>query len=507
MIFKRVMAISAIATVMGLTSVSAQSLRQSEIPAEFPPASFKGKQYVDSRGCVYIRAGIDGLVNWVPRVTRDRKVLCGYQPTLAQSATKTPAVTKPAATAAAPVIITPEPPATKPAAAPKAEVATAAKPEKAVRPVAKPVKLAKPAAAPAPKPRRAATAPKRAAQQAPRRVVRKQPAAPAPAPVVVQAAPAKPAAPAQAAQGRTMRVTTCKGVTGVSRYYTGVSTDRHPVRCGPQTEAVVTVIRRETVTVMRDGKPVQVKRRVVRVQPVAPAATGTAAPATARVTPALTGKTRIVPRHVWEQQQRDKVNSPIPKGYRPAWDDGRLNEKRAHQTIDGAYAIDLAWTRTVPRKLYVRSTGRVVTDKYPGLIYPYHSYDEMRAAGFDVINPGPGVKLKQPRVIVRKAAPRKRTYVATKKPTQVAPAAQPKRTLKATATKGRYVQVGTFGVEANARNSAQRLKSMGLPARLGKLVKGGKTYRIVIAGPFAPDQIGTALKKARSAGFRDAFVR
>ncbi|UYV36662.1 SPOR domain-containing protein [Rhodobacteraceae bacterium D3-12] len=491
MIFKRVLAISTIATVMGLTSVSAQSLRQSEIPAEFPPASFKGKQYVDSRGCVYIRAGIDGLTNWVPRVTRDRKVLCGYQPTLAKSATKAPAVTKPVTTAAAPVVITPAAPAAKPAAAPKPAAATPPK----VKPVAKPVQVAKPAAAPKPKPkpRKVAKAPVRKPAPAPRKVVRKQPAAPAP--VVVQAAPAKPAA---SANTRTMRVTTCKGVNGVSRYYTGVSTDRHPVRCGPQTEAVVTVIRRETVTVVRDGKPVNVKRRVVRVQPVAPA------PAPA---PVLTGKTRIVPRHVWEQQQRDKVHSPIPDGYRAAWNDGRLNEKRAHQTIDGAYAIDLAWTRTVPRKLYVRSTGRVVTDKFPGLIYPYHSYDEMRAAGFDVINPGPGVKLQKPRVIVRKAAPRKKTYVATKKPTNVAPAPQAKRKLKATATKGRYVQVGTFGVEANARNSALRLKRIGLPARLGKLVKGGKTYRIVIAGPFAPNQIGTALKKARSAGFRDAFVR
>lgn len=70
----------ATAVLLGLFTAGAQAQQG---PAELPPVSYKGTQYVDSAGCVYIRAGIDDAVTWVPRVTRDRKPVCGYTPTFA----------------------------------------------------------------------------------------------------------------------------------------------------------------------------------------------------------------------------------------------------------------------------------------------------------------------------------------------------------------------------------------------------------------------------------------
>ncbi|WP_420395248.1 SPOR domain-containing protein [Nioella sp.] len=122
--------------------VSAQSIAQLGGPAETPPAGYSSDQYVDSRGCVFIRAGYGGQETWVPRVTRDRQPLCGYEPSSGGSA--------PVAVAAVP-----EPPAEEPpveiVVAPAAPSAPAAQPRPASpAPVA--VAAPAPAARPTPEP-------------------------------------------------------------------------------------------------------------------------------------------------------------------------------------------------------------------------------------------------------------------------------------------------------------------------------------------------------------------
>ncbi len=449
----RLIAIAVIAgsVVTGFCANTAQAQDAYQQPLEFPPSSYKGKQYVDSRGCVFIRAGIDGNVTWVPRVSRARKTVCGFKPSLAgQVGTAAPA----AAPAEAPVQIT-----LNDTASPVAPSAPVAKP-------AAPRRVAAPRPAPAPVVVRQ-TAPRPAPKAAPVRVV-----APAPAPRVRTVLPQQAAA------------TACPGASPLSQQYLR-GNGRNAVRCGPQTAPIVGA----------------------RLATVAPSAQGTATYDEAGPAPTatVTANTRIVPKHVAYGRINTR-NVVVPSGYRRVWEDGRLNPYRAEQTLGGRRDMLLIWTQTVPRRLIDTRTGRDMTTSVP-LVYPFIDVvTQSRELGKVEIVQRDGTVLKR---IVRNpgVAPVTRQPVYSSRSTPQA--AEPQAALPMRALEGaRFVQVGTFGNPSNAQRAAQKIAAMGMPARLGKLTKGGRTLLTVQAGPLdGTAALQSAVSRLRAAGYRDAFAR
>lgn len=217
--FRKALAIS-IVSLAWTMPVLGQTLDTVTGPAELPPLGFKGTQFVDSTGCVFIRAGFDGRERWVPRVLRSKKVVCGFKPSFELSQTRPNTRASGTVAASGPVLITLDGPA-----------------------------------------------------------------------------------PAQVA----------------------------PV-LQPQATSQIAVTPITSVQRPKQNSAVPTGPEIVR------AAVGVVT---------------------------------VPKGYEPAWQDGRLNPKRGIPTVAGIAASDLKWTRTVPRKLIQSSTGRDVTSQFSKLIYPF----------------------------------------------------------------------------------------------------------------------------------------
>lgn len=470
----RVAAFAVVAVSLSIGAGHAQSLRNAQAPAEFPPASFKGTQYVDSQGCVFIRAGIDGNVTWVPRVNRQRRLICNQTPTLSADAAAAARATPNRSAQGTPEQITVD--------APVAQTA-----EPAPRSTVRTTQAATPPA-PAPQPASRVTV------QRPAPVAAPAPAAPTVA--VQRPAPAPKPAPVQKREVAT--APSCIGGTPVSSRY--INSGQHgPVRCDPQPVA-------RTTTTSVPAQSVAAPAPTVRRAPTRTIATATPEPKVAGP------QTRIVPRHVFEKRSL-KRPARVPEGYVPVWEDDRLNPRRAEQNLNGVAQTRLAWTATVPRRLIDRSTGRDVTATVP-LVFPYTDVDtQERDLGTVTLVRRDGqimkrvqrktrAKARQPVVSTRSAA--KPTKAAPVAPTRAVPTAK----AKASKATGRYIQVGTFGVPSNAKAAAQRIARAGLPARIGKVTRGGKSYQVVLAGPFASSaDLSTGLKRSRAVGFSDAFVR
>lgn len=526
----RISAIAMIAWLSCFAPLGAQSLKNVQAPAEFPPSSFKGKQYIDSRGCVFIRAGIGGETTWVPRVTRSRKLICGQKPTFDEPQVAEAAAPRKAieltldepseVVAPAPVpaparrVATPRPDPVTQVTAPKAEATPRATdlaearpraqtqtrrvvrvqraPEAApaaTQPTTRPVAQVAPApeqtrrvVVRAPQPKRV-VAPARTARVArapqalaplnvPVRVIRGRPEAPAPAQRTELAEKARPA---------------CAGLSPVSAKYVN-SGKRYPVRCGPQTGGYGTSQTAiETAVVAKGGggslgSVAQPQRRVLAGD--------------------ISPDTRIVPRHVYEERQNTR-NVRVPHGYTAVWQDDRLNPLRAEQSLAGDSDMKLVWTSTLPRRLIDENSGRDVTAQLP-LIFPFTNLSRQKQElGTVKITQRDGVTVKR----VTRNARAKAKGLSVAQPVAAERAKLP-AVAKPTTAKARYVQVGVFDNAESARRAAGRLQAAGLTVRKGTFRRNGQAYQRLVLGPYAGNAgLEKALRIARARGFSGAFIR
>lgn len=414
--FVRVLTGAILASALGIGAALAQSAADVGGPRELPPAGFSGQQYVDSRGCVFLRAGLGGTVNWVPRVDRNRKAMCGYPPTFGGG-------TRPAAVAVAEPVVPAPAPKPVPAAKPAPVRVTAAEP---------------PPESYTPAPVRGVTAPVVA-----RPTVR------------VATAPVAPVVPSVTAEpsfsGNRIGCTRSAPV---------------PARLKLTNGGTVVVCTRGDGTLEGLRAPVYPAGSRVGAS-LTPPAGGDRLPVTVGGTVPL-GQASAV----GNGRPGARVADPgvaVPQGYKLAWEDDRLNPLRGVGTAEGQAAQDQVWTRTVP--------ARLTTDPPQGF--------------FAFLQP----------------QPRQRVVMSTK--AAEAPAQVTVSTKSQPATGGRvFVQVGSFGVAANAQGAAARLQAMGLPVARSDGRIGGKAVQVVLAGPFGSvAEAQAALGAARGAGFGDAFIR
>ena len=496
------MAVAGLTPVLGSfdgASGGAAAQAQLQGPAEMPPASYRAMQYIDSRGCAFVRAGSAGNVVWVPRVTRDRQQICGQPPSQQTgrvvaptapapaplpAADPTPAA-EPARVATAPVTV--EPPARPAAGAPIPTVASLTTPPAlASLPAAPPAFPSLPAVAPAPQPE--APRPITLAEACQGRTgpllgyvnaETRQPVTCGPAPVAIAMAPVAetvtapvPAPAAAPARGITL-AEACQGRSGVLEGYVSAATGQ-PVECPSLPRPQIAMA--QLATANAAPQPVQVAVPApVASAPCPPGVLGgvayrcgggqgaltlaLAAPAQApgETAPAQValqggGMTRHAQTHAPARSYLIDPAGPVPAsnppaaspvagpppGYVSVFDDGRLNTRRGPQggQVVGAIAHEVVYA--APAQQHVPAA-------------PVASHAPQAAAGH------------------------------------------------------RFVQVGSFGQSANAERAAASLRAMGLPVTV---TTNGRGLQNVAAGPFADRaSLQNALQAARNAGFRDAYSR
>lgn len=530
----RFVSASVLAVLFSAQMGHAQNLREVGPPAELPPSSYSANQYVDSRGCVFLRAGIGGAQSWVPRVSRDRRAMCGFQPSIAAAA---PVVPSP--TAEAPVIAMPDPanaietpPTTTPTTRPAQRPERVGPPLETVASIpavrSGNVNVTRPTEA------QLRNAPNPLATS-PRTVSAPQAATTAPV------APEAQTAAQSTASARLTRAQICDGNFGVQSRYVNAQT-REPIDCGPAPSADVPAPAqpeaRPTLTMAEAcAGRYGIQRRYINARTGNPIDCGAAPVATPAEQPvaetdglrrvtlaqicsemAQTGRSFVnhstgLPIDCSSQTpasptQVASITAPATGNAATLWGNcgwqGETSAGRSGETRCGPQTQSLhsgasthATTATTTRAAQQNLFGaRAVPDSNPGgaarMVHtPPAGYAPVWTDGR--INPQRGLP-RQVSYATQSAAPLE-ARISSRSP---APA-------PADISQDRYVQVATYTSQSNAQDVAKSLRALGLPMRVGVFTRAGQEMRVVVAGPFGTDaRMQRALQTVHGAGYSSA---
>lgn len=305
----------------------AQTLAQIGGPANLPPKSYRGMQFVDARGCLFLRAGFGGSTGWVARVDYSHKPICGMVPTGSA-----------AAQAAVTADMAPDPKASAPQVAAKTAAVAAPVAEAPSAPQKNGTGLAW--------------------------LFGTAPEAPAPK-VAAMPAPVAPAAPSYQADAvatfvsgvqcyanapKLESVNVTGGTALVCTRGDGSTNGWRPPMIANATQAQVAA---KTAPAMAEPvampAPVVMPAQIVQVAPIKVAPVQIIMPK-APAPQSIAQTVALQPSTPQPVKRAFAVPKP-PKGWVMAWQDDRLNPMRGIGTAQGQAQQDQIWTRTVPMVL------------------------------------------------------------------------------------------------------------------------------------------------------------